>query len=346
MIHIDLKYNNLLSNQFERWVKKADYLFNVRCPLCGDSQVKKTKMRGYIYRVKQRLAYKCHNCGASIGFGALLKHMNPTLHKEWTLEILKETRPGLFKLRELIRKPGFFDQDPIRFDKVDIQRYTHAERVCDLPEGHYCREYVKSRRIPQEHWVKLYFTDAFKDFVDEIAPNHGKQLLNECRLVIPYYDAWNAVTAITGRDLIGKRDALRYVTIRVDSGEMKLVYGLDRVNQNELVTIVEGPLDSLFLTNCVASGDANLIQVAKRLTTTSVRLVFDNEPRNKEIIEHMERAIKLGYKVCIWPEWIKEKDINAMVLAGHEPATVERVITEHTDHGLSALVKLSFWKKI
>jgi hypothetical protein len=346
MIHIDLKYATLLSNQFDRWTKKADYLFNVRCPLCGDSQVKKTKMRGYIYRIKQRLAYKCHNCGASIGFGSLLKHMNPTLHKEWTLEVLKETRPGMFKLRELIKKPGFLDQDTIRFDKVDTQVYTHAERVIDLPDGHFCREYVKARRIPKEYWHKLYFTAAFKDFVDEIAPNHGKTLVNECRLVIPYYDAWNAIVAITGRDLIGKPDALRYVTIRVLDGDMKLVYGLDRVNQNELVTVVEGPLDSLFLHNAVASGDANLVQVAKRLIALNVRLVYDNEPRNKEIIEQMEKAIKQGYSVCVWPAWLKEKDINQMILAEYTPASIEKIIQEHTVQGLGALARLAFWKKV
>ncbi len=349
MLHLDLKYVNLLSNHFERFVRKSDYLFNVRCPICGDSQIKKTKMRGYIYRVNDRLSYKCHNCNCSFGFGSLLKHMNPELHKEWTLEFLKEKKPGLFKIRDTLqnRGVGYFDQSPVRFGVVDQVIYQNAEKVIDLPELHFCRTYVKDRKIPQKYWGKLYFSHVFKDFVDEIAPNHGKEVTKDPRLIIPFYDRYGVVVAITGRELLGKTDSLRYITIRVDqSNERKLVYGLDRVDQNKSVIVVEGPLDSLFLTNAVASGDSNLSLVAKQLSAKDITLVFDNESRNKEIVDQMNRSLQAGHKICIWPNWIVGKDINEMVLLGHSPESIETIIRENTFSGLSAITRLTMWKKV
>jgi len=304
-------------------------------------------MRGYIYRVKQNLAYKCHNCNASMGFGSLLKHMDPNLHKEWTLEVLKEKKPGLFRIKELLTKPGFFDQPgEIRFDKLEPVSYTHAERVIDLPDTHLCVEYVKARRVPKEYWHKLYFTPSYKTFLDEIYPNHGKDLQDDCRLVIPYYDAYGAVVAVTGRDLVGRHDTLRYITIRTNTDTNKLVYGLDRVDQSKPVLVVEGPLDSLFLRNAVASGDSNLIQVAERLSAATITLVYDNEPRNKEIVKQMDRAIRKHFRVCVWPEWIKEKDINDMIKAGYTTDAIQDIIHKHTYQDIVARTHWTFWKKV
>jgi len=346
MLHLDLKYVNMLVNHFERFERKSDYLFNVRCPICGDSQQKKTKMRGYIYRVKQRMAYKCHNCNVSMGFGNLLKHMNHMLHKEWTLEVLKETKPGLFRLKELLEKPGFFDQTPVRFGKIDQPIYQHAERVSDLPEHHMCQKYVKDRGIPREYWHRLYFAPSYKEFVDEVAPGHGKIIHGDSRLVIPYYDMYGEVIAVTGRDLVGSVNSIRYITVRTNKDESKLVYGLDRVNQSEPVYVVEGPLDSLFLKNAVASGDANLVQVAEKLAAANITLVYDNEPRNKEIVQQMKKAIQKNYKICVWPNWIKEKDINDMIRANYSADALHTIIHDNTHKGIAALAHWTSWKKV
>jgi len=279
-----------------------------------------------------------------MGFGNLLKQMNTELHREWTLELLKEKRPGLFKVA--VGKHGQFNQTPVRFGKVDQVIYEHAEKIIDLPELHFCRSYVRERKIPQKYWNRLYFAPSFKDFADEVAPLHGKEVTKDPRLVIPYYDAYGAVVAISGRDLQGKQNALRYITIRVEVSERKLIYGLDRVNQDEPVLVVEGPLDSLFLDNAVASGDSNLILVAKQLSAKNITLVFDNEPRNKENIDQITKAIREGHKVCIWPEWIEHKDVNKMVTHGcHTPEQLQTIIRENTYSGLAALTHLTFWKK-
>lgn len=346
-LHIDLKYVNLLSCHFDKFTRKGDYLFNVRCPLCGDSQTKKTKMRGYIYRSKQRLAYKCHNCNRGMWLGALIKHVAPNLYREYSVEILKELRPGVARLAKLLTQPGFFDgpTTQVRFDKVDHVLYHNAEMIKDLPEQHYCRQYVESRHIPRHMWSKLYFTERYKDFLDEVAPGHGKPIQNDARLVIPYYDAYEAIIAVTGRALSSGDSRIRYVTVRTNTDTNKLIYGLDRVDQTKRVFVVEGPLDSLFVKNAVASGDLNLIQVAENLSAADVVLVYDNEPRHPENIAQMEKAIRLGYSIVVWPSWVVEKDINKMIQEGYTQDQVQSILDTHVCKGLTALTHLTFWKK-
>lgn len=343
MLHLDLKYIHLLASQFERFTRKGDYLFNVRCPICGDSQSRKTKMRGYIYRVKQSMAFKCHNCNVGMSFGNLLKELHPELHKEYILEWIRDNNG---RTQKPIITPRTISHEQFRFDTVEQVHYQHAERVSDLPDGHFCLEYVKNRLIPKDFWNKLYFTSHFKDFVDEIVPDHGKEISNDSRLVIPFYDSYGAVVAVSGRALEGGAEALRYVTLRTIHTDIKLVYGLDRVDQSKPVLVVEGPLDSLFLPNAVASGDSNLIQTARRLSAANITLIFDNEPRNKEIVEQMGQAIKRGFSVAIWPEWMKEKDINKMVESGYTQQNLMDIITQHTYKGLTALTHFTHWKKV
>jgi hypothetical protein len=121
---------------------------------------------------------------------------------------------------------------------------------------------------------------------------------------------------------------------------------MDRVDLNQTVKIVEGPVDSLFLKNCIASGDANLVLCADAISSDKIVLIFDNEPRNKEIVKLMEDAIKLGYNVVIWPDTMEQKDINEMVMAGFSPDEIERIISSNTFTGLRAQMKFISWKKI
>ncbi len=335
MLHVDLKFVNLIACHFEKFTRKSDYLFNVRCPLCGDSQTKKTKMRGYIYRNKQRLAYKCHNCNASVWLGALIKQLAPQLYKEYLLETFTDKLPRCILVNTPIESTT-----SMRFGKVDQVIYQHAEKISDLPDQHYCRQYVKSRGIPEQHWNKLYFAPHYLDFLDEIAPNHGKKIKDDARLVIPFYDAYGAVLAVSGRAL--DDSTVRYITVRTTTDKTKLVYGLERVDQSKPVYITEGPLDSLFLDNAVASGDANLILTAKQLSAGQIVLVYDNEPRSPEITRQMEKAIKEGYSVVVWPDWVKEKDINKMIEAGRWP---KEIIYTRVFKGLTALTHLTHWKK-
>jgi DNA primase len=205
---------------------------------------------------------------------------------------------------------------------------------------------LTKRQIPQDKWNKLLFTQHYKKFCDTLIPSHGKQILDDARLVIPFYNEYNELIAVSGRALQTSDKTLRYVTIRTNESDAKLVYGMDRIDLNETVKLVEGPIDSLFLINCLASGDANLALTAKNISAKKIILVFDNEPRNKEICKMMQDAIKLGHDVVIWPDSMQGKDINEMIMNGISAGEIETIISSNTFSNLKAQTRFTFWKKI
>jgi hypothetical protein len=112
------------------------------------------------------------------------------------------------------------------------------------------------------------------------------------------------------------------------------------------VLLVEGPIDSLFLNNCLASGDANLALTAKELKLENIVLCFDNEPRNKEVVKLIFNAVKANYSVVIWPNTVEGKDINEMIMNGSTKAEIESIISNNTFKGIEAQMKFNMWKKV
>ena len=338
---IDQKYTLLISPRFEKFQRKSDYLYACRCPLCGDSKKNKSKMRGYIYRKGNDLFYKCHNCGAGTSLGNLIKQLDSGLYKEYVMERYKagETGNNSFKQVTTISPP--------KFDKLNTDiTYQNAERCDKLPDNHFCIQYLKNRRIPEQYYKLLYYTDNYKQFVTEVYPQVDKEITADKRLVIPFYDTYNTLIALSGRALEVSDYKLRYVTLRTNESEDKLIYGMDRVNTTQLMKIVEGPLDSLFLSNTVAAGDANLSLVAKSISSGKKVLIYDNEPRNKDIVKMMQDAIKLGHDIVIWPDTVQGKDINEMIQSGISSDEIESIISSNTFSGLEAQTKFVFWKKV
>lgn len=341
MLSVDSKYIRLLSSRLRNFKQKNNYLWNFSCPFCGDSQKNKTKARGYVFQKGTDLFYRCHNCGVSTNAANLIKQVDGALHKEYVLERYTSGKSNNARTANTI-----LNISPPRFDKVAKQKFfEHGEFVSNLPSGHFCLDYLTKRKIPEKFYDKLLFTQHYKQFCDALIPNHGKTIIDDARLVIPFYNEYNELVAVSGRALETGDKTLRYVTIRTNESDSKLVYGLDRIDKKKTVKIIEGPLDSLFISNCVASGDANLTITAKNIDCEKI-LIFDNEPRNKEIVKMMQDAIKLDYNVVIWPDTVIGKDINEMVMNGLSPDEIERIISINTSKGLQAQTKFVFWKKV
>lgn len=342
-LHIDTKFIRLISSRLRNFKQKGQNLFNFSCPMCGDSRKNRTKARGYVFAKNNDLFYKCHNCGAGTTLGNLIKEVDGSIHKEYILERYKSGEQGL---GSNYKAPAFNIASP-RFEKLsDNVHYENAERCDRLPENHFCIQYLNHRKFPKQYFNKLYYTDNYKLFCDEINKNHGKSITADKRLVIPFYDEYNSLIAVSGRALENAEEKLRYVTIRTDDSEDKLIFGRDRLKITENIFIVEGPLDSFFLNNAIASGDSNLTLVAKSVGSNNVTLIYDNEPRNKEIVKMMQSAIKSNYKVVIWPNTIQQKDINEMIMFGMSKEEIQSTINKNTFSGLEAQAKLTFWKKI
>lgn len=335
-VYIDRKFLLRVSPKLHRFVQKKDDLYNFRCPICGDSEKNKTKARGYVYRKKNDYFYSCHNCGVSTTFYNFLDKVDSSLVKEYALERYKDGETG----NNNYPKPTFdeFKTTPT-FKKTKIK----LDSIESLPDGHYAKEYVKARQIPENFHKELYFAPDFKSFVESLGIEKEGLREQDARLVIPFYNEDKELFAFQGRAL--GESKIRYITIKVQE-ETHKIYGLDRINKEEMIYVVEGPIDSMFIENAVATADSNLEVVAKMFDKSKVTLVYDNQPRNKELVKIIEKSIENHFNVVIWPEFIESKDINDMVLEGFSKDEIQDIISKNTFVNLRAKAEFVNWKKV
>jgi len=319
---VDTKYVNLVSARLQKFKRVKSNLYNFRCPICGDSQKNKNKARGYIYSVKNDTNFKCHNCGASLSFNNFLKQLDTSLHKEYCLDKFKNGNTR--------------DISPTDEPKFVFEKPKFAQRIL-LPlcsEVEIARTYLSNRRIDPS---KFYFAENFDEFVQSFEGVDYSYMGKEPRIIIPLYYKKNLI-GFQGRSLDSK--SIKYITIMLEEGAPK-IYGLDNIRRETEVYITEGPFDSTFIRNSIAMCGADL-DLSDWGISNPV-WIYDNEPRNKEILQRISRTIDTGDSVVIWPSNIKEKDINDMILAGHD---VEKLIELNTYSGLEAKLKFTTWKKI
>ena len=328
--YIDLKFINEVSARLAQFKKKSDYLYNFRCPYCGDSQKSKTKARAYLYRVKNDMFFKCHNCSEGHSLSNFLKYLDPKKYEEYLLERYKGSAPST-------AKPEFDDFVP-HFEEKDFLK--GLTKVSELAEDHPVSQYVQKRKIPKEYYDKLFISNTFMAFVNECKPNTFPHTRGEHpRLIIPFYDVQGKAFAFQGRAFGNEQP--KYLTIKLDESKQK-VYGLDTVNLQDQIYIVEGPIDSMFIDNCLAAGGADL---TLQTPVEQVTYVFDNEPRNKEIVNRMYDVIDKGYNVVVWPEDLQLKDVNDLIISGMTKIQVKNLISKHTYSGLQALTNMTNYRK-
>jgi len=349
---IDRKYLLLISNRLRNFKEKRTNLFNFSCPICGDSQINNLKARGYVYEADNNLRYHCHNCGTSATFSFLLKNIDPVYHREYVLEKFvnrKKRNDWNPKKTEntIIKKditPDKLRQRLIELDDNSIQP------IDKLPEEHYARWYVVNRKIPKEHWPDLYYTNDFKKYMDNFYPQHKKELVEkDPRLVWFLTDLNGNITHVCGRGLAAG-NKLRYIKTRIAGEEnSRKLFGLKDIHPGPIY-ITEGEIDSMFLDNAIASGDASLDLLARDFKQAypdcgDLILVYDNEPRNKEIVRHIQDSIAAGHFVVIWPDDINGKDINEMVINGISIPEIHSIMKTHTYQGTMAQIYFDCWKR-
>ena len=320
---VDSKYIGLVSSRLQKFKRVKSDLYTFRCPICGDSQKNKNKTRGYLYPVKNNTNFKCHNCGASLSFNNFLKELDPVLHKQYTLEKFKEGHTG----------KGFVVEAPkLEFKKPVFKKALDLPKASEVPAA---KVYLEKRKLNPE---KFYFADKFKEWTNTQKVTFDTIGRDESRIIIPMYDRDNNLIGFQGRSLVP--NSVKYITVMLDE-EAPKIYGLNEVNEQLPIYVVEGPFDSTFVNNSVAlcgsDGDVRCLE------GSSVVFVYDNEPRNREIVNRIGKCISRGESVVIWPNGIIEKDINDMVLSG---LNVMDVIKSNTHTGLEAKIKFNNWKKI
>lgn len=331
-VFVDRKYLLLISPKLKLFSQKKLDLYNFRCPICGDSQKDKNKSRGYVFKRKDDYFFRCHNCAASLNFYNFLEKVQPSILREYSLERFRKDEP----------KP---EEPSIEIAKTKpvFKKRLKLKTVAELSDTHLAKKYCIDRKIPEESLYNLYYAPDFKKFVEDLGVEKNNLIDDDKRLVIPFFDKDKNLVALQGRTLTNS--SMRYITVKI-TDESEKFFGLDRINEDEKVYVVEGPIDSLFLENAIATADSNLTRVDQLFDRSKFVLVFDNEPRNKEIIKLLDKAIENHYNVVIWPEMIESKDINDMVLEGFTVEEIRDIIEKNTFVNLRAKMEFINWKKV
>ena len=321
---IDSKYIGLVSSRLQKFKRiKAD-LFNFRCPICGDSKKHKNKARGYLYQVKTNTNFKCHNCGASLSFNNFLKQIDTSLHKQYVMEKFKEGFAGGRNF--VVEEPKFEFKKPVFKKKLDLPR---ADEVS------IAKEYLEKRKLDPS---KFYFAYKFKEWANTQKQTFDTIGRDESRIIIPLHDTEKNLIGFQGRSL--GPNSVKYITVMINEDAPK-IYGLDQVDNEKPIYIIEGPFDATLVQNGVAMCGSDLD--IRSFGWSDCIYVYDNEPRNREIVNRIAKTIDRGDKVVIWPTSIVEKDINDMVLGGQN---IMDMLKSNTYSGLKAKIKFNNWKKV
>lgn len=340
MSWLETKYIGILSPRLKNFKRKSSNLFNMSCPICGDSETNKKKARGYVFNKQDKWVYFCHNCGASMSLSNFIKMLDQNLYNEMQLEKLKDNKSpeqlDYEKFIEKMKKPVFLKSGPLK----------GLKKVSQLSPNHPIKKFVEKRKIPNPYHAKLFACPNFMSFVNGILPNKFENDAlkhDEQRLLIPFFDKDKNVFALQGRSL--RSSNTKYITIVLNENSPK-VYGLDTVDLMRKTYVFEGPIDSMFVPNSIATAGGEMIPVLKSFDKSNLVIVYDNEPRSRETVKKLDKAILNGYNVCIWPEHLEHKDVNDMVLAGLSPDFIKHIIDQNTHRDLAAKLALTKWSKV
>ena len=319
---IDSKYIGLVSSRLLKFKRVKADLYNFRCPICGDSQKHRNKARGYLYSIKADINFRCHNCGASMTFSSFLKAIDPTIHKQYVFERFKGNKTGR---GTVVEEPKFNFEAPKFKPKLDLPKAS------ENPDA---KKYLEDRKLNPD---KFYYTDKFKAWSNSHKQTFDSVKYDEPRIIIPLFYK-KTLVGFQGRSLGPSK--VKYITVMINDDAPK-IYGLDNIRRDAPVFITEGPFDSTFIRNSIAmcGADADI----SNWGISSPVWIYDNEPRNREILSRISRTIDRGEKVVIWPVGIDEKDINDMVLAGHD---AQSVVESNVYDGLKAKLQFNTWKRI
>lgn len=279
--------------------------------------------------------------------GNFLKQIDPSLFQAYIFERYKSGENG----HSNYKKPNFDDfKVQTVFPKPEITNAVTEEEfnsmfwddsIFTFSDTHRAKKYLLDRKIPLEFLKRLYFTPNFKRFTSQFETEDSFELPEDARIIIPFYDMDKDLVAFQGRSL-GSSD-LRYITIKLNKDAPK-IYGRDQIDTDKRVYILEGPFDSMFIPNAIATAGASITLDTYKNIQDRV-FVLDNEPRNSDIAFTMMKVIEGKENICIWPKAVHEKDINAMILSGRTPEEILDIIEQNTFSGITARLKMKEWRR-
>lgn len=341
---IEQQYCNIVGNRLQQYKiqQSSPFRSNFRCPLCGDSKKNKHLKRAFFIENKGRIGFYCHNGCGGMSLNNFLKKVAPDLQHQYAVDKYIDKTQTIVQ-QEKLTVPSTSNTTIRVFDLKTIDM---------LDPHHPAVHYVLQRRIPSCFHSKLYYAPDFIKFVEmsERSINIIKvhKTKKHPRLIIPLITDKGIIFGFQGRAF--GPETPKYYTFLFDPLYPK-IYGADTIDFNKRFFCVEGPIDSMFVPNSVAfiGSDMNVLKRVNGFNKDNAVVVFDNQPRNKEIVGKISKTIDNGYSVVIWPSDESCKDINEMVISrGGEQHSIQQVndiMNNNIFSGLEAKLKLNDWKR-
>ena len=280
--------------------------------------------------------------GGGIRLSTFLRHFSPATYDDYRAALQAEAR-GIAPRLPAPLLPVAARERHSAADPETLLAFIRSElpSAFSLPEDHPARLYVERRRLPERHRNLLLWDDAFNHTA---ALLDGQERRPDARLVIPYLDfTGTKLAAILGRSIQPDVQP-KYLAAKTDP-DSSLIFGLDRIDPDRRVLVLEGPLDSLFLDNAAAVTGTALTKAAEFLPKEQLILVYDNQAK---IADHMIRAAQDGFRVAVW--WLQggegRKDINDLVLAGYAPEKLAALLVENSFVGTDAVRRIRRWRDL
>ncbi len=332
----EVDFINKISAHLDRFAQKGHGKYNFSCPLCGDGHTG-YKTRAWLLE-RDTYYFHCFNCSAQMSFSNFLKIKFPDVYNEYVFAKLGNKK----------------NKTEIKFiEKKDVDLTSHNIIKSLLePLSSDALKYLKIRNIPEKHFKDIYIIKNFKN-LNKIKKYNKTFFEEEERLVLPLYNKDSLIVGIISRS-IKENPRKRYINLKFyDEPVVFNLYdsfGNYKINLNKTVYILEGAFDSLFVDNAIAVNTSDLLMVKKVLSSRLLKkmnfvYVPDNDKRNKEIVNIYKKIIEAGEKIVIFPDYIKGKDINEMVVKNNG-TSVMNVLKENTYKDTLASIRLSSWKKI
>lgn len=309
--------------------KKYQNVFNAECPICKEGKSAGRSRRLFFFPHKGY--FFCHNCS---------KSWRPF---EWVREVTTMTVPEIIKRNK--EKAGEITTTVSKYTEVISE--TNNFVIPDLPEGSvdltdstqiefyknnkYVKlalEYCESRRL-------LTATNSCRKFYVALEDKVHKN-----RLVIPFYGDNKKVICYQTRALTSNQFP-KYLT---KFGE-KEIFGLNNIDSTiPYVFVFEGPIDSMFVKNGVAmaslSPTEKQLQQLNNLIGFEQIYVFDNDKNNEQTARKIEKYIKDGKKIFMWPkEFSRFKDFNEICCSLELDEIQWKFVMKNAAAGPEALIK-------
>lgn len=312
--------------------KKNQNVYNAECPICKEGK-SSGRLRRLYYFVDKEYFY-CHNCSRS---------WNPL---GWVKEVTGLTLPEIIKRNK--EKEDQSTQKHSLDAFIDNKKKINTPAVIeDLPTSSIditdpCQlaYYKKSSIVNKafEYCLKRHLLSACNSCNKFYVSLEDK--IHKNRLIIPFFDNNKKIVSYQTR-AINKDQFPRYLT---KFGE-KTLFNINNINPSiPYIFIFEGPIDSMFVRNGVAIAALSPTQKQQQLLQSFIGydliFVFDNDKNNKHTQKRIEKSIKEGKRIFIWPkEFTHFKDFNEICCKLQIDEIPWKFVVKNSAQGNEAMIK-------